>query len=472
MKNFKGVGITCIILGVIALFLAAPAYIFLTSSAAFSAETSPFSADLISFFVYFINFTGTFVHVVGVSSILFGAALLSIYEFKKLSKVRLGLLNLKDFLSLEYILLEVRAPDQSQKPIDVMESFFESIYSSSSDGKFKDRILLGKTRPIYSFEIASNGGETSFYIRVRSDMKEIVVSNLFAFFPNFQITEVEDDYVDASGFDERTWNLWCGEWTLDSASELPIKTYLDFKKEGQSIKDLDSEAHIDPINSLVELCGSMKRDERAWIQIVVRAYKKDEKERKSETFFSKDFYELTDSKDKAASEVGKLLSKQDDVEVSLYKRRLAENIEKKSHKSVFEVGIRTVYCAPRVQYRKALIPVIKNMFRVFSSELNSFKTVSDITKEPGPFANKKQKQKIKNKSAKELFDYYRQRLFFFPPVSFKGTHTHAGGRPKPFQLSIEELATIYHFPSFATETPTLKRASGNIISAPKNIPRQ
>jgi hypothetical protein len=45
------------------------------------------------------------------------------------------------------------------------------------------------------------------------------------------------------------------------------------------------------------------------------------------------------------------------------------------------------------------------------------------------------------------------------------------GGDKPFILTTEELATVFHFPSgLVSQTPTLKRVGSKKSEAPSNLP--
>ena len=60
---------------------------------------------------------------------------------------------------------------------------------------------------------------------------------------------------------------------------------------------------------------------------------------------------------------------------------------------------------------------------------------------------------------RQMFDAYRKRSYFFPPY----TRT-------VFQLNIEEIATMFHFPGRVSETPNLARIESKRGEAPVNLP--
>lgn len=69
----------------------------------------------------------------------------------------------------------------------------------------------------------------------------------------------------------------------------------------------------------------------------------------------------------------------------------------------------------------------------------------------------------KNSYRKMVLDAYKRRS------SFAGPYKH--WMSKPYVLTVEELATLYHFPSGdVASTPTLPRLPSKKAEAPSNLP--
>jgi hypothetical protein len=100
-------------------------------------------------------------------------------------------------------------------------------------------------------------------------------------------------------------------------------------------------------------------------------------------------------------------------------------------------------------------------FRQFgSNSLNGFKP-DWYTGYDYPWEDFKGKKKTNNE--KKVLEAYKRRSFFNTP--FKNFHG------KPFILTTEELATLWHFPSSAVAaTPTLNRIPSKKAEAPPNLP--
>jgi hypothetical protein len=71
-------------------------------------------------------------------------------------------------------------------------------------------------------------------------------------------------------------------------------------------------------------------------------------------------------------------------------------------------------------------------------------------------------KKVKFLKASFLEAYKRRSLFNVPFKNFP---------EKPFILTAEEIATIFHLPGSYVTTPTLQRVSSRKSEAPSNIPR-
>src|SRR3989344_7943639 len=62
------------------------------------------------------------------------------------------------------------------------------------------------------------------------------------------------------------------EFVLAKPDPYPLKTYIDY---GLHELATEEEQKTDPITSIIELLGSISPDEQLWLQILIRATKKD-----------------------------------------------------------------------------------------------------------------------------------------------------------------------------------------------------
>ncbi|MEI8123666.1 MAG: hypothetical protein WCG60_00640, partial [bacterium] len=168
-------------------------------------------------------------------------------------------------------LLEIKLPKEITKSPAAMEIFFNCL-SQSGAGGYAEAYLDGKTRPWFSCELVSTGGEVHFYIWCsQSKFKNIVEAQLYAQYPNVEIFEVSKDYTSFFDFDLKKYSMYALQYTLVKADPFPIKTYIDYGLD----KDQKDEYKIDPMTAVLEYLGSLKNGENAWIQIMVRKHEKE-----------------------------------------------------------------------------------------------------------------------------------------------------------------------------------------------------
>lgn len=115
--------------------------------------------------------------------------------------------------------------------------------------------------------------------------------------------------------------------------------------------------------------------------------------------------------------------------------------------------------------------MIGSLRQYASSDLNGFKP-DKATKVDFPwqdiFGNKVATMKAK------FLKGYKSRGFFYGGFDFKSigayfTHPNKDGG-KPYILSTEELATIFHLPGRVSETPTFTRIESKKAEPPSNLP--
>ncbi len=360
------------------------------------------------------------------------------------------------------VLLEVRVPKEVSKSPVAMEVFLNALVEKSS-GTFTEVFIKGKTRPWFSLEIVSLGGNVKFFIWTPTSQRNLIEAQLYSQYPGVEIFEVPD-YALPINYDPEVMTLNGAQLTLTKVDAYPIKTYIDYGLD----KDPKEEFKIDPITPILEFLGSLKPQEQAWVQILVEAHK-EEGAKEGRIFVKKE-----DWKKAAKTEIRKIIKEsvfapeeKSDEKVRLDYSKLspAEKdtimaIERSISKNAFNTMIRTVYFAPKDIYSSANNGGLIGCFRQYSSQtLNGFK------KDWGPtydyrWQDFKKKKEHKNKA--KLLEAYKRRAFFHPP--FKNFHG------KPFILTVEEVATIFHLPGQVSTTPTFERVLSRKSEAPANLP--
>lgn len=356
--------------------------------------------------------------------------------------------------SQESIILEVRIPKEIFKSPMAMELFFTSLYQTKGEGTWIAKYVHGKVRPWFSLEMISIEGEIKFYIWTWKFWKHLIETQLYAQYPEIEIKEASD-YASKFHFDPNKNDLWGANFKLSKASHFPIKTYTDYKL----FDDPKEELKIDPITPVLEYLGSLKQGEQAWIQIIIRAHKKELPKHGGKMFEKADWSdaakaeikkikEQTKGKDDSAPNVSSLSKGDKDV---------IEGIERNISKIPFDVGIRAIYLAEKDRFNEINIAGLNGSFRQYNSPfLNSFESdhATSFDYKWQDWTGKKLK-----KMKEHTLHSYQSRSFFHLPD--KGHY---------FTMSTEGLATIYHFPGQVAKTPSISRIEAKRAEPPANLP--
>lgn len=369
-------------------------------------------------------------------------------------------------------LLEVQLPPEVTKSPLAMELFLTALWNSGGETTFIARIWKGAYRAVWTLEIASNEGRIGFYIHLRRAWRNIVEARLYGQFPEAKITEVED-YVSKVPFNLTDYDIFGAEYKKDEPQALPIRTYIDYGLD----KNPDTpEIQVDPITNLVELLGQVGKDQYFWMQIVMRARKKDEW---YGFYLSGDSYVDTAKKGISSITQGAIKRAQDLTEDEAEKKKVGtrgatlltpgekdkvEAIERSLTKNLFECGFRVVYISKRTVGERNPHHGINNgaIIRFFDAyrypNYNALSVAGRLnTYFDFPWQDWADIRKSMEK--RNAWFRYKHRAYFYVPYD-----------QVPVFMTTEELATIWHFPSSIVKTPSLDRVSSRRSEAPPNLP--
>ncbi|MES2623228.1 MAG: hypothetical protein V4576_02350 [Patescibacteria group bacterium] len=432
-------------------------------------------------------------------------AILPFSFFKKLKEEWVSYIRGVFYAKQKYKLLEFRiAKGIARSPL-AMELFLNALFQPQGEGNWHDIYVKGSTRSWFSLEIVSIEGTVRFFIWTKDSFVDLIKTQVYGQFPNTEIVDVdstgEGDYAKKIPYDPSKYSYWCGEFRKKNAGHLPIRTYVDYGLD----ENPKEEFKVDPITPLLEYMGSLGKGEQAWLQIGVRAPKKDlekdipdketRKKKKIPWYQAK---ELVDWTDAAADEIKKLTKRDvkidkekpaNPAEMKMTPMELEKvtAIERSLSKLAFEVSIRAVYLAPKELFMPAHSAAFGGTFKQYNTaHMNMFEVKNPSVKYPwldkGGFRVEADK--------KEIFTQYQHRAFFYneflpikgvgkwktanikmPNQPFQGTDLGKKEKNfKPFIMTIEELATIYHFPGDIASTPTLTRVEAKKGEPPINLP--
>lgn len=371
----------------------------------------------------------------------------------------------KFFFSQKYVLLEIRLPKDVFKSPQAMELFLTSLHQTGGEGTWYNKYWLGMTRSWFSLEMISVEGQVKFFIWMRAANKNFTESSLYAQFPGIEITE-KDDYARTVHSEPSENGIWACELQLTKEDAYPIKTYIDYKLD----KDPKEEFKVDPLAPFLEYLGSVGPNQQVWIQILVRAHKKEARLAghlwKTTDRWKDDAYViinkilLRNAKTKVAGEENPETGFSKMPSITSGEKDIVEAIERSLTKQAFDVGIRCVYIAKNGFFNPSNIGGILGSFKQFSTEhLNGFRPNSDYFHAQYDYPWQDYKNIRRNRWSKMALMAYKRRSYFYPPFERRG-----------FVLNTEELATIFHFPGQVAGTPTLSRIPSKKSEAPTNLP--
>ncbi len=379
---------------------------------------------------------------------------------------------------IEWVLLEIKIPATMEKGPQIFEHILTGLFATHGgaiDTQY-DIYLKGIVETYFSLEIAGIDGAVHFYIYTpRAPFKDLVEAQVYAQYPAAEINEVPD-YTEAGPrhFPDKNWDIWGTEMILDKEDAYPIRTYVDFQEKMTNL-------FIDPVASFIEEMSKNLPGEQTWFQILIRPasddyWKKDaealigkligRKEKKApKSMFGdfKDFFtDILSHLGGAAIKVPEFAKKEtetDNIKESLMlylspdQKQVVEAIGRNITKVGFETTIRWIYMGRKpsaFNKGKGFFSVMAPIRQFESQLLNSF-AIDKYTKTSAYYvATEFRKNIIKN----ILMGNYRKRKII----------------DRGFILNAEELATLYHFPTFEVKAPQTPWVKARRSEAPRELP--
>ncbi len=372
------------------------------------------------------------------------------------------------------VLLEIKIPKDIVKPIRAMEDVMTSLHSIIyHPPDWWEEWIEGQFQTSLGLEIASIEGKIHFYIRIHEAYRDAVEAAIYSQYPEVEIVEV-DDYTKLVPQDipNKEWEMWGTDYRFlknkIEENALPILTYKKFETGQEDVE----EKKVDPIAELVEALGRMGPGEHFWIQIAATPVSEQEDSVKTVGFnWIEEGKKLRDKLAKRPVEekkpyrpiildaidfliTGKVPEEPEKPEKEKFflppemkltpgEREIVAAIEEKISKPGFYTNIRFIYLGKRKNFVKGKLRLGFTFFGSFyTHNLNALIPYGDtITK-----IHRSWFLPINLFRARRL--YLRKRKLFRNYVS--RVHSYFPRPPKnvKFILNTEELASIFHFPSW------------------------
>lgn len=373
---------------------------------------------------------------------------------------------------MDPILMEIKIPREITKSARAMEMVFTHFWYSSGEVTFIARAWKGSVRPYFSFEICSFGGEIHFYVWARRGYKRVVESALYAQYPEIEIVEVED-YSKKFVYDPAKYQVFAGEyWKFtDKAaaqdSVFPLKTYVDFELD----KDPKEEFKVDPLAQVFEVLSALKPTEQAWIQFVIRQNSKDEGvffPRKSEwtSNVKKKVQQIRKEASINPGKEGVPESQADEKKKYGFPRptwvqqEQIKALERSLTKYAYDVGGRHLYIAEKKDFSGAVATAIRWIWKPFNNHTFGAYMRSKYWHNDLDYPWQDWKGIRSRLMTRRALDAYRRRSFYHAPWIM------------PWNvMTVEELATIWRFPSSTIKSPGIRRIPSARSEPPANLPK-
>ncbi len=324
------------------------------------------------------------------------------------------------------ILLAIDVPKENDKKPMAAETLFASLHG------------IGDSQ--LSFEIEAKEKSIRFYVWVPSHLRGYVEGQLYAQYPEIEISEMKD-YAEAQRLPAGA-AIVATELVLNREDFYPIKTFLNFE--------------VDPLAAITGTLSKLDAGQHVWIQIVLQPegnqwrdaaikYINDVRAGSRRVGLVKD---VTSELVKFGGEiVTTMLSggtytpgekEVKKIELSPGVDAALKEIETKSSKLGFRTSIRLVVLDKDAQAARNRLQLTVGVFKQFNTNnLNSFEA-SELLENP-----------------QDILHSYSQRL---------GSATHS------FILNVTEIASIYHLPNISVVTPNIVWAGSKKGEPPANLP--
>jgi hypothetical protein len=404
--------------------------------------------------------------------------LIGLIIMKAVFDIRLNNSRKKWYGGMKKICLAIDMPrdnEQTPKATEAMFTHLTAIYAGYTTA---EKYVEGRIPVMIAFEIVSLEGYIQFMVYCPERNRDFIEATIFAQYPEAEITEIPDYTNNFPSSFPCEYEIYATEFGYKNEPYYPIKTYPDFF-DRDAMEELKFK---DPMAAILESLSCMSKDEYQGLQIVLRnpgggfekkiisagkdeinrlmgVKKVSESKKYPIVIFIRDFFstlftsKLSEWGDSTAPEKSDLMAWESKLSIS--DKNKVEAIEKKLSKPMFQVKIRFFYMAKKevMNKSKGISTFFGSTFQFVNSDGNALKSNGEITTlEPEYFL-------------KNFRRNYRKNIFM---LGWKKRHLSIGG--PPIVMNVEELATLFHFPSNQVKTPNLSRIDSKKIEPPTDLP--
>jgi len=382
-------------------------------------------------------------------------------------------------------IFEIKFPKESIKPVRAMESVLDGLWQAFWEPpNYWEKWWDGLISLGFQWEIVSVEGDIHIYIRFPLKRKGIVEAAIYSQYPDAELT-IAEDYTKKLPPDipNKEWDMWAADYCFIRPDPYPIKTYRVF--EPSASEAAVEEKRVDPMTLLLEAMHNVKPGEQLWVQIQASPIAQD---------VIKPFIKEGEAiRDKLAKRPQKTKPKpilQEAIEVLVSgpakkienkeelfppemrltpgEREVVEGVERKISKSAFRCSARFIFFGKRDVWEKAKLRMVFSYFGSYvTQDMNGLvpcgKTITKVYSRPP----------VKTLDPARLYLRKRRMLRQYKE-RFEPTFPQAGNyKTGHFILNSEELASLFHFPSWrVAPTPTIPRVESKRGGPPSDLPTE
>jgi len=323
---------------------------------------------------------------------------------------------------VSFALKRLMVPKNNERGPQAAELFFAALHGTYRAGH--------RVQPVTSFEIVSINKFIQFYFGAPNYLKEFVEGQLYAQYPNLEITSCKDYSL----------NVTAGKYAvgLDLVTTkddvFPIKTFQSFE--------------ADPISGITSVLSQLAAEDELWIQICVSPID-DSWQKKGVGYVNairagrdpseplwKSFAKGVFGMAKVATSPTTQPPAEKSADISGPLQLALKGIETKTTKLGFRTVIRVISISNNYTKAKQHLSETVAAFKQFNLvNMNGFSAGMIV-------------------EGQTALDLYRSR----------------GLGSRPYILNIEELASIYHLPGITVVTPSMDWAGSRKGEPPQNLP--
>ncbi|MFA6081945.1 MAG: type IV secretion system DNA-binding domain-containing protein [Patescibacteria group bacterium] len=333
----------------------------------------------------------------------------------------------------QHVVLTIDVPKLNDKTPLAAEQMFAALHGIyQNKAEFQDHL---------SFEIMAKGTSIRFFVYTPQHLVDFIESQIYAQYPTVEISQVED-YT--GSFDNQNQHFVSCELEMTKPDVYPIKTFLNF--------------NVDPLAGITSALSNLSDSEQIWTQLVIKpvgdswqargdalieSIKKGIPKISIRKSLTTSLASIATSTVKEVQSPGSSLPKEkkddkgDSVKLNGSTESALKGVAEKITKLGFSTQIRMIAISDDLYNAQAKVNGVVGAFKQFNTtNLNGFV--------PG---------QLMADDHEMLTKYCERELSTKAPV-----------------LNIEEIASLYHFPSITVETPHIVWTTAKKGEPPANLP--